>query len=408
MSALEDHEIPALFDIDAAAFGQRMSVGVTQMVERALPRQRVAATRDDAELVGVAVAESSLMTVPGPSQIPTAMVVGVAVLPSHRRQGRLTSLMRHQLDDIRGRGEVIASLYASEGGIYGRYGYGQATFGTSYTMDKRAARLARPASEFGDGRVRIVSRSQAAEAFPEVFADYAPRRAGEFTRQELEFLVALGEPGGEDLGRRWYAVHEDGGSIDGYVGYEIGPVEAPGSRDKRVIVRELCTLTTAGYVALWQYLLGIDLTVELVARGRPVDEPIRWLLTDPRLLRAGRTGDRTWIRLVDVAAALARRRYPVAGDLVIEVQDAFCQWNNGLYRLVVSEDWGEVEVQVDPAKSGADISLDVSALASMYLGGVPATALAAVGRLRPSGPDVVRRATQMFANEVPPHSLTSF
>jgi predicted acetyltransferase len=405
VSPLEEHEVAAFFELDAAAFGTRMSAGVRDMVGAVMNSQRIAVTRDGGEVVGSAASETSRMTVPGLSQVPTAMVVGVSVVPTHRRQGRLNALMRYQLDEIHRYGEPIASLYASEGGIYGRYGYGPATFGSNYVLDKKAAQLARPAAEFGDGRVRLITREQASEVFPAVYGDFVTLRAGEFTRGELEFLGALGEPGGDELRRRWYAVYEQAGSVDGYVGYEIEATEA-GSRERRVRIHELCSLHSASYVALWQYLMGIDLTVEVRAPNRPVDEPIRWLLTNPRHLRTERSGERTWVRLVDVGRALGERKYPAAGDLVIEVEDAFCGWNTGRYRVSVDQDWGAAEVSSTTAE--ADIELDVSSLASMYLGGVPASALAAVGRVRASDANALRKATRMFANDVPPYTLTHF
>ncbi|HEV8065179.1 MAG TPA: GNAT family N-acetyltransferase [Acidimicrobiales bacterium] len=405
ISPLEQHEIPAFFELDAAAFGIRMSQGVRDLLESIMNTQRISVSRDGAELVGSAASDTSLMTVPGLGQVTTAMVAGVSVVPTHRRQGRLNALMRHQLDEIHSYGEPIASLYASEGGIYGRYGYGQATFGSAYVLDKRTAKLARPASEFGDGRVRLITREQASEVFPAVYAEFVTLRAGEFERSQLEYLGALGEPGSEELSRRWYAVYESSGRIDGYVAYEVEALE-PGGRERGVRVHELCTLNDASYVFLWQYLLGIDLTTELRAPNRPVDEPIRWLLTNARELRTERSGERTWVRLVDVAAALAARRYPEAGQLVIGVTDDFCPWNTGTYALAVTQEWEAGEVTATSAP--ADIELDVAALASMYLGGVPATSLAAVGRVKAADRAAIAKATRMFANEVPPYCLTHF
>ena len=406
ISPLREGEVDAFFDVDAGAFGARMSKGFEDLIRNAMRLDRVAASRDDGELVGTAASEGTVMTVPGLVRLPTAMVVAVAVLPSHRRQGRLRSLMRYQLDDLRARGEIAAALYASEGGIYGRFGYGQATFGSSYTVDKRLARLALPVSEFASGRVRLIGRQEAVEAFPAVYAEYAPTRAGELDRTEIDYTSALGEPGGDDLSRRFYAVYEENKRVDGYVSYEVVPVHPPAHHPRRLVVHELCAVTSSAYVAVWDFVLGVDLTIELVAAGRPVDEPIKWLLVEPRQLRCTYSGDRSWLRLVDVGRCLAGRRYGVAGDLVLGVHDHFCPWNSARYRLVVSDDWEAAEVSRTDAEP--DVELDASTLASIYLGGVSAQALAEVGRIRQVSAGSVPRMSRMFGNDRPPYCLTPF
>jgi predicted acetyltransferase len=406
VSPLREGELDTFFEIDAAAFGARMSAGFLELVTANMNLDRVVASRDEGVVVGTAASEHSMMTVPGLDRLPTAMVIAVAVGPSHRRQGRLRSLMAYQLDEIRGRGEILATLFASEGGIYGRFGYGQSTFGSTYALDKRVARLARPVADFAAGRTRLLNRDQAAEAFPAVYSEYAPTRAGEVDRLEIDYMSALGVPGGEELGRRFYAVYEEDGRLDAYVSYEVVSMEHAAHQPRRVVLHELCALTPGAYIAMWDFLLGVDLTVELLTRSRPVDEPIKWLLAEPRQLRCNYTGDRTWVRLVDVGLCLGARRYAVAGDLVIAVDDPFCPWNKGSYRLVVGEDWGTAEVSRTDAEP--DIEMDASTLASIYLGGVSPVALAEVGRMVQLAPGAVPTAARMFANDRPPYCLTSF
>ncbi|MDA8265839.1 MAG: GNAT family N-acetyltransferase [Actinomycetota bacterium] len=406
VSPLRESEVDTFFDIDAAAFGAHMSKGFEDLVRKGMSFDRIAASREAGVAVGTAASEKSALTVPGLARVPAAMVVAVAVLPSHRRQGRLTSLMEYQLADLRARGEIAAALYASEGGIYGRYGYGPATFGSTYTIDKRVAQLAPSIGEVASGRVRLVKRAVAAEAFPAVYRDYATTRAGELDRAEVDFVTALGEPGAEELSRRFYALYEQDASIDGYVAYEIAPAEPTPHSPHRLVVHEICTLSPAAYAAIWGFMLGIDLTVELVASGRPVDEPIRWSLLEPRQLRCTFSGDRTWVRLVDVGSCLRARRYWSTGDLVIDVHDPFCRWNTGRYRLIVEDDSGAAEVTRTDAE--ADIELDVSSLASIYLGGVPALELAQAGRIRQLETGSVPLLGRMFANDRAPYCLTPF
>ncbi|MGA2211358.1 MAG: GNAT family N-acetyltransferase [Acidimicrobiales bacterium] len=406
VSPLQSDEVDAFLDLDAAAFGARMSKGFESLVRKAMTLDRVVASRDDGALAGSAASEHSVMTVPGLGRLPAAMVVAVAVLPSHRRQGRLRTLMRYQLDDLRSRGEVVAALYASEGGIYGRFGYGPATFGATYTIDKRVAHLARPARDLAPGRVRLVHRDDAAEAFPAIYRDYAPTRAGELDRGEIDYTSALGDPGAEELNRRFYAVYQEDDHLDAYVGYEVAAMNPPAHGPRRLIVHELCALTPEAYLAVWEFLLGIDLTVELIAAGRPLDEPVKWSLAEPRQLRCTSSGDRSWIRLVDVATCLAARHYATAGRIVIGVDDPFCPWNTGSYCLTVDEDWGPGDVA--STKADPDLHLDASTLASIYLGGVSPSALGDAGRIRQSTPGSIPLAARMFANDRPPFCLTPF
>src|SRR6266508_4099116 len=84
---------------------------------------RSLAAFDGTEIVGTAGAFTLSLTVPG-GELPMAGVTAVGVAATHRRRGILTSLMRRQLEDVRELGEPLAGLWASEGPIYQRFGYG--------------------------------------------------------------------------------------------------------------------------------------------------------------------------------------------------------------------------------------------------------------------------------------------
>src|ERR1035441_2658359 len=74
-------------------------------------------------LIGTADAVTSGLTLPGGAVVGHAAVTHIGVLPSFTRQGIAPDLVRHQLRDFAGRGEVVATLRASEATIYGRGGY---------------------------------------------------------------------------------------------------------------------------------------------------------------------------------------------------------------------------------------------------------------------------------------------
>jgi predicted acetyltransferase len=257
--------------------------------------------------------------------------------------------------------------------------------------------------------VRFVDREAAAESFATVYAAYAPTRAGELDRVELDFAEALGMPGEDDLKGRFYAVYEEEGRIDGYISYNVASLDPGGEHHPRsATIEEMCALTRASYIALWEFALGIDLVAEIRAPDRPIDEPVRWLLHDPRQLRTVLVHDRTWVRLVDVVTSLQGRRYPVTGSLVLGIHDDFCPWNTGTVRIEVDAEWGAATVEpVSSVIGEVDLELDVSVLGSLYLGGVTARQFAEAGRIV-GNRAAVGLADRLFANDRPPFSLTTF
>jgi predicted acetyltransferase len=407
------HEVYAFASCQASAFGGRYTPDKLESLAEDLQLDRTLAVFEGGDLVATTSSYLVPMTLPGLVRCEAAAVTDVSVAPTHRRRGLLNAMMRRQLDDLHSDNEVVAVLFASEGGIYGRYGYGAATFGARYEVAKRGARLmtqvATPcgSDSGGPGSVRLLELAQAAEAFPPVHSAYAPTRVGELDRAHGEWAELLGNPNGagEDARHRFYVCYEHGGRIDGYAVYRVGPIDPTDHWRRAVFLEELCSLSDESYTSLWRYLLGIDLTEELRTASRPVDEPLRYLLEDQRRLRTASWGDRTWVRLVDVEGALTRRRYEEEGPLVIEVADPFCPWNEGRFRLSVDGDGiGTVE-RVDTAP---DLILPIEALGALYLGGVPFVGMAEVGRIAQCTQDSARRGDRMFGVRRAPLCTTHF
>ena len=109
-----------------------------------LPFERMHAAFDGDRIVGGAGAFPLELTVPG-GTVPCGGVTVVGVLPTHRRRGVLTAMMRAQLDDIRERGEPVAALWASEEVIYRRFGYGMASLAGEIAISSGYALLREPA-----------------------------------------------------------------------------------------------------------------------------------------------------------------------------------------------------------------------------------------------------------------------
>jgi predicted acetyltransferase len=367
---------------------------------------RSVAAFDQGEIVGTSSALSLEVTLPGSATGRAAGIANVGVLPTHRRRGILTRMMRAQLDDVRGRGEPLALLTASEGGIYGRFGFGPATWHATYRVERGAPHRR---AEAGPGSVWLVSLDTAAKALPAVFDEARRLRPGDIARPDWwwDDVLADDERSADGTGALFAALHaQPDGLVDGYALYRLEFPQAPGTGEPgEVKVRELCAVSDAAYARLWAYLCAIDLTRGVEAPARPLDEPLRWMLADPTGLRLVACKDHIWARLVDLPRALELRAYSSDGRLVLEVDDPFCPWNAGIWRMEVVG--GRAEVSRAPAGE-ADLRLGASDLAVAYLGGARLTSLRRGGRVEDPRREALALADAMFACDPPPYCASSF
>jgi predicted acetyltransferase len=346
---------------------------------------RSLAALDGDAIVGTTAAYSFRLTVPG-GAVNAAGVTFVSVLPSHRRRGILSAMMRHQLADIAARGEPVAALLASESVIYGRYGYGSASSQLSLTIRSREGALkpaVAPGAATGPGSVQLRSappadlRSELAKVYDSVL----PHRPGMIARDErwwenilddAEFARYGMSPlrcllAGDDSGPRGYALYRTRPGWDDD-GLPYGSLS----------VVELIAADGPATAALWGDLLSRDLIGEVSARKRPVDDPLLEMLADRRRARAYLT-DALWVRLIDVPAALGHRRYGCAADVVLEVTDELLPANAGRWRLQCPRPADGAAASCERTTAAADITLPVAALAAGYLGGGRLGALAEAG-----------------------------
>ena len=102
-----DQDLPVFLDVVHAAFGRFTETptdgGGLWWSAIEVDRGLLAFTADGRP-VGTAAAYSFELTLPGGVIAPAAGVSAVGVLPSHRRQGVLSAMMRHQLTELRARG----------------------------------------------------------------------------------------------------------------------------------------------------------------------------------------------------------------------------------------------------------------------------------------------------------------
>jgi predicted acetyltransferase len=345
---------------------------------------------DGTTMVGTASAFSRELTIPG-GTLPMAAVTMVGVRATHRRQGVLRMLMLRQLEDVRERGEVVAGLTASEGAIYGRFGYGLATLGGRFQLDKRTAVLR--GSPSPHGRIDLVPLEEALTLLPIPFERVRRTTPGVLARTRVwwEYVTRDLERWRDGASALLHAVHRSGDDVDGYVSYRFKHDWSETVPEGSVIVQELMAATPEAYVDLWAYVLGIDLAGRVEGRSRPSDEPLLHLLAEPRRLRF-QLGDALWLRLVDVPRSLEARRYGIDGRVVLEVHDEFTPANEGRYLLEGGPDGATCR----PTDAEPDLELAVEDLGAAYLGGTSFDALARAGRARILRPGAEIRADAMF------------
>jgi predicted acetyltransferase len=373
-------EFPAFYTVLGHAFAATYPAGPEMEHDLLLFEfDRTLAAFDGPDMVGTTCVFSLQMSVPG-RMVPVAGVSGVAVLPSHRRRGILSSLMRQQLSDIRDRGEAVAALFASEAGIYSRFGYGVAALQLDLMIDRGDGRVPLIGSE--GLRLRLADPPQARAELAAVFAASVPARPGMPVRDERWWDFWLWDPDHrrDGFSKESCVIAEDETGPRGYALYSAKPDwDEYGVPRGELRVRELLANDPAACTAIWNDLLSRDLIARVRARMRPTDEPLLHLLPDLRRARP-RVADGLWIRLVRMPEALAQRRYACAVDVVVEVTDGLLPENSGRWRLR-APGLADGDATCERTSDPADLALPVQALGAAYLGGTRLGALAAAGQV---------------------------
>jgi predicted acetyltransferase len=381
----------------STGFGEELTDEDFQRQSKTLPLDRFLGAYDNGTPVGTSASHAFTMTIPG-GELPTAGVTWVAVLPSHRRRGILTQFMRSQLDDLHGRGEPLAILWASEAQIYGRFGYGIAA--PSWEMNADRSRFAYRGDSGAVGSTRFVDVDEAKELLPALHERMRREIPGMVARDEetwTTYRLADPERWRRGAGPKFFAVYERDGKPEGYAIYRIKVEWDAGFSKSQLRVQEAVGVTPAATREVWRFLFGIDLIGRVQGILDP-GSPLFLSVVDPRAL-ALRVGDGLWLRLVDVEAALRARSYASDESIVLDVRDELCEWNAGRYR---------VGPAVERTKDGADLELDVADLASPYLGAFDFHALARAGRVRELTAGALERASALFRTTRPPFCSEEF
>ncbi|MEU3626894.1 GNAT family N-acetyltransferase [Amycolatopsis coloradensis] len=348
----------------------------------------------DGRPVGTAAAYSFELTLPGQVIVPAAGVTAVGVLPTHRRRGVLTAMMRHQLAEFRARGEILSVLLASEALIYRRFGYGPATYTHRLTVPRRGAAFA--AGDTAPGAIELLRRADCGEILEEVYDRYRRTRPGALSRPHRWWASGAGQPP-ISTAPRYVAVHRDADGVpDGYASYSR---TEPGT----LTVDETIAADDAVSTALSRFVLEHDLITQAVFKQCPPDHPLRWQLADFRAGEVSGDTDWLWVRLLDIPRALTARGWFTDGELVLDVDDP-ALGEHGRYLLTVRDGAAECV----PTDREPDLSLDVSDLGSIYLGGTAPSLLVRAGNIRAHRPDAPALADALFRAERSPHCLHWF
>lgn len=384
-------DLPALALADGRAFGAHPTdpemIDEMSLVDPA----RFLLARERGRIVGATGDFPFRLTVPGGAAVDIAGVSWVSVAVTHRRRGVLGVLMAAQHRRHAEAGLVMTALTAVEGGIYGRFGYGPATAVRTVEIDRTRARFSAAAPD--PGGVWEAGADEARTHAPAVHERWCRGVPGALSRGADRWdLLAADRPetrhGGSGL---FFLLHPGG-----YAAYRI----ERGERCARVV--DLFAATDEAHVALWRVLLALEPATTVRARC-PVDDPLPFLLTDPRLVRTVSLADGLWLRLLDVPAALAARTYGVEVDVVLDLADTFLD-RGGRFRLR----GGPQGAECAPTDRPADVHTDVASLAALYLGGHRGATLARAALLRADDPAPLRRLDLALATERAPEHGTHF
>jgi predicted acetyltransferase len=405
--AADPEDLPAAVTVISAAFLERPdNQRVADYLAETLDPGRFWVAWDGSQACGTFRSWSTEITLPGLQRLSAAAVAAVTVRPTHRRRGVLRQMAAKEHAAIRERGEAMGLLYASEFGIYGRFGYGPATRQASWTVDLARTRFADPGGD--DGCVELVTPDTAIrDEVSDLYDAWRMASVGEIRRRDSGWDVRLGlreEPWSEPW-KSFVALHRDqSGRLDGYASYKAEPKWQHALPVGRLDVHDLFAATQPAEASLWSFLGSTDLVTTLKAHGRSPSDRLPWRLANPRGATLGDVDDGMWVRLFDVPRALAARTYEGVGSLVLEVIDD--QAAGGRWRLALdAAPDGATCVTTDRSP---DLTLPVAALGSVYLGAHRLSDVALRLGVDEHSDGALARADALFRTAVEPWCSTFF
>jgi predicted acetyltransferase len=392
LRTITEDELTAYRDCVMTTFGEDLDVDPdgAQRIRALLDLSRVWAAFDGATIVATAATHDLTVVVPGGGTLPMAGLTMVVVRPTHRRRGLLRELIRIHLDDARRRTIPVSGLWASESSIYGRFGYGLAAEGHSLQIDGAGALGVAAGRELD--AVEWIDEARAREVLPAIYARAIAHRPGALVRstawwRERRFMESPWARGGASRRRHVLAVR--GGELVGYVQFRQRPEWVAGLPDGAIEITELLAVDGRAEATLWRFACSVDLFPKVTWSHAPVDDLLVDVVADRRRV-ARRRIDTLWLRIEDVAAALAARSYQTDGVLRLSVDGE--AWELAVEHGVA---------RCTPAAGPPELRLSRASLGALFLGGTPAVRLARA-ELVHGDAAAIATADRLFASAVPP------
>ncbi len=388
---VSDDELTAYRTCVMNTFGEDLEVDPDgeSRLRALIPRAQRWAAFDGPQVVATAATFDHAIGMPGGGTLPMAGLTMVTVRPSHRRRGLLRQLMSCHLDDARVRGYAISGLWASEASIYGRFGYGIAAHADEIAIEN-AQTLQLHERTFD--AIEWIDEAAARQLLPPVYAQATAARPGALRRndtwwRERRFLETPFARGGAS--KRRHVIARRDGEVVGYLAFRQKGAFEPTRPNGKVEIIELVGIDARAELSLWHFVLRVDLFPNVRWGNAPVDDALAWAVVDQRRVLRRRT-DSLWLRIEDVAATLAARTFATDGSLAFER-------NGAPWELVVDGGRG----QCRRSSRAPQLRFADSALASILLGGVGATALARAERITGDAA-AIAMADRMFASAIAP------
>lgn len=349
------------------------------------------------DLRGVVNGYDSSIALPGGRHVRHLSVTHVGVAPDATRRGIARQLLIEQLRRARAEGYVVAGLRASDARIYGRYGYGVASWSVQHELDLTRAALAVPTPREGlrivDALDSFVLFRQIAKANPTPRAGTLSRWDGWWTIQQLR--TAHGPTANHAV------VFGPEGNERGYLRFHVENADNWFTSSRRsVVVDDLVAHDNEAWQGLIGHLFSQDILHRVVFPSRPVDDPLPLLLQNPRALEISGQRDESWVRPLDLETLLAARPYGGTRQVAIAVEDDVFRDNGGVWSL------GPKGTERSRGKPEAQIK--IAELSTLIFGAQTASALVAAGRIKTDSEKVAEELDQTFATSRRPHSGISF
>ncbi len=362
---------------------------------------RAWAAIDDGRIVGTTRSFAGRLAVPGTLDLAAGLLTQVTVTATHRRRGLLTGMLGADLAACHERGESLSYLVAAEYPIYGRFGYGPASDAVDLVLDARGVRFL----DVADVEIRPADIHVFREVAPTVYERLWREQPGFVDRwpRFWDLLSDVTRPDPRAPLHVHVLAYDRSDAAVGALVYRVEDHWTNGRPDGTLVVDDLFGVSAAVEAALWRFAAEVDWVASVRAERRGVHEPLRWFLHDARALAEESRRDIMWLRVLDVPIAFGGRAYVSAGRVVIEVIDKL-GFAAGTFVLDAEPSGAVCRATTETP----DVTVDVSDLGALYLGGTSATALATVGRIDEHRIGSVAVLDALLRSPTPPWCSTMF